>query len=236
MITKNEIDKLENISSEEFETKYVHETYNAIAKKFSGTRNKTWPRVSRFIQSELNTNGLLIADIGCGNGKYLVDIPDGCHYIGVDACDELLTEAQKLNLKLSKNAKFIKGNILDIPIASNSVDCCICIATLHHLSSRARRMSAMKELARITKHNCKILLYVWALKHEKNSVGARTFSQSDNLVDWRDNEKNLLGKRYYHVYTKEELQADIQEALQDLVVLVDLVYDSNNWVATLKKN
>lgn len=235
MVKKNEINTTEDLGNEEFENKYVHETYNVIAKKFSGTRHSTWPRVSHFIQTELSSAGLLIADIGCGNGKYLVDIPHNCRYIGVDACENLLAEAQKINTKLCKNAEFTKGNILNIPIGTNAADCCICIATLHHLSSRTRRMATMKELVRITKHNCKILIYVWAMEQKENSIGARSFSQPDNFVDWRDNEKNLVGKRYYHIYSKEEFQADIEEALHDLVELIDLSYDSNNWAAILKK-
>nr|XP_027202216.1 uncharacterized protein LOC113796177 [Dermatophagoides pteronyssinus] len=137
MVKKNEINITEDLGNEEFENKYVHETYNVIAKKFSGTRHSTWPRVSHFIQTELSSAGLLIADIGCGN-------------------------------------EFTKGNILNVPIGTNAANCCICIATLHHLSSRTRRMAAMKELVRITQHNCKILIYVWAMEQKENSIANNT--------------------------------------------------------------
>lgn len=51
-----------------YEQQYVHEVYDAIASHFSSTRYKAWPQVRQFIQSLPPFT--LIADIGCGNGKY----------------------------------------------------------------------------------------------------------------------------------------------------------------------
>lgn len=51
------------------EEEYVHRVYNAIASHFSGTRHSPWPRVCHFLNSL--SPGSLLADVGCGNGKYL---------------------------------------------------------------------------------------------------------------------------------------------------------------------
>lgn len=43
--------------------------YEEIASHFSDTRHTAWPRIAEFIKSL--PAGSLLADIGCGNGKYL---------------------------------------------------------------------------------------------------------------------------------------------------------------------
>jgi len=43
--------------------------YETIASHFSSTRHSPWPRVVNFINQI--PVGSLVADIGCGNGKYL---------------------------------------------------------------------------------------------------------------------------------------------------------------------
>lgn len=42
--------------------------YDAIAPHFSATRFAVWPRVKGFIESL--QAGAIVADVGCGNGKY----------------------------------------------------------------------------------------------------------------------------------------------------------------------
>ena len=51
------------------EEEYVHRVYDAIAPHFSGTRHSPWPRVCNFLSSLVP--GAVLADVGCGNGKYL---------------------------------------------------------------------------------------------------------------------------------------------------------------------
>lgn len=51
-----------------YERQYVHNVYSAIADHFSGTRYKAWPRVGAFLEALPPFS--LIADVGCGNGKY----------------------------------------------------------------------------------------------------------------------------------------------------------------------
>ena len=55
--------------ADKFEDEHVHGVYDAIARHFSHTRYKPWPRVASFLQSL--EDGALVADVGCGNGKYL---------------------------------------------------------------------------------------------------------------------------------------------------------------------
>ncbi|KAG5489416.1 hypothetical protein GH5_00286 [Leishmania sp. Ghana 2012 LV757] len=51
-----------------YEREHVHKVYSAIAEHFSSTRYKAWPRVGSFLESLPPFS--LVADVGCGNGKY----------------------------------------------------------------------------------------------------------------------------------------------------------------------
>ena len=51
------------------EKKHVYEVYEKIAPHFGHTRYKAWPMIAEFL-NKLPT-GSLVADVGCGNGKYL---------------------------------------------------------------------------------------------------------------------------------------------------------------------
>lgn len=56
------------------EKEYVHSVYNSIAPHFSSTRHSPWPRVCHFLSSL--PPGSMMADVGCGNGKYLSVNPE----------------------------------------------------------------------------------------------------------------------------------------------------------------
>lgn len=53
----------------ELEQKHVHRVYDEIASHFSSTRHSPWPRIVEFLKAL--PSGSIVADIGCGNGKYL---------------------------------------------------------------------------------------------------------------------------------------------------------------------
>ena len=55
--------------AEKLEKLHVHEVYEKIAPHFSGTRHSPWPKIAEFLQGL--PAGSLVADVGCGNGKYL---------------------------------------------------------------------------------------------------------------------------------------------------------------------
>lgn len=55
--------------AEKLEKLHVHEVYEKIAPHFSGTRHSPWPRIAEFLRDQ--PVGSLMADVGCGNGKYL---------------------------------------------------------------------------------------------------------------------------------------------------------------------
>ena len=201
------------------EEMYVKNVYNTIASEFDTTRYRPWTCVEEF----LNTipKGSIIGDIGCGNGKNMLYRKDCLNY-GCDFSESLV------NICLQKNLNVICGDILDIPYKNDSFDYTICIAVLHHLSTVEKRKKAIEELERVTKKGGKILVLVWAFEQEEQS--RIKFTTQENFVDWRDKQQNLLGKRYYYVFQKNEL-----ESLVDEKKVEKSFYEKGNWGILFKR-
>ena len=201
------------------EEMYVKNVYNKIASEFDTTRYRPWTCVEEF----LNTipKGSIIGDIGCGNGKNMLYRKDCLNY-GCDFSESLV------NICLQKNLNVICGDILNIPYKNDSFDYTICIAVIHHLSTVEKRKKAIEELERVTKKGGKILVLVWAFEQEEQS--RRKFTTQEIFVDWRDKQQNLLGKRYYYVFQKNEL-----ESLVDEKKVEKSFYEKGNWGIVFKR-
>uniref|UniRef100_A0A8C0AN48 Uncharacterized protein n=1 Tax=Buteo japonicus TaxID=224669 RepID=A0A8C0AN48_9AVES len=57
------------MEASKLEQECVHKVYEEIATHFSSTRHSPWPRIVEFLRSL--PKGSIVADVGCGNGKYL---------------------------------------------------------------------------------------------------------------------------------------------------------------------
>tara|TARA_B100000214_G_C23836584_1_gene566740 strand:- start:6 stop:620 length:615 start_codon:yes stop_codon:yes gene_type:complete len=195
------------------ETIYVKNVYDTIATHFDNTRYRPWTCVENFLDTV--PQGSSIGDIGCGNGKNMLYKKDCLNY-GCDFSNQLV------NICVKKNLNVIYGDVLNIPYRTESFDYTICIAVIHHLSTVEKRVKAIKELQRVTRKGGKILILVWAFEQEDNSK--RHFKRQDNFVDWKDKQQNLLGKRYYYVFKKNEL-----ESLVDKKKIEKSFYEKGNW-------
>ncbi|XP_025925120.1 alkylated DNA repair protein alkB homolog 8 isoform X5 [Apteryx rowi] len=60
---------LSEMEASKLEQEHVHRVYEEIAAHFSSTRHSPWPQIVEFLRSL--PKGAIVADIGCGNGKYL---------------------------------------------------------------------------------------------------------------------------------------------------------------------
>ncbi|XP_033111028.1 uncharacterized protein LOC117112082 [Anneissia japonica] len=152
------------------EKKHVHDVYDKIAPHFSDTRYKAWPKVKGFI--EALEPGSLVADVGCGNGKYL-HINPSVYKLGSDCCSKLTEIAQQRGHNV-----LICDNI-NLPYRSGSCDAVISIAVIHHFATVERRVRALQELARITRPGGRLMVCVWALEQSH-----RKFDAQDVLVPW----------------------------------------------------
>lgn len=150
-----------NAAIPEIEKKYVHKVYDAIAPHFSATRFAKWPRVASFLESL--SHGSIVADAGCGNGKYLGFNPN-CLFIGCDISPPLIA------ICAQQGHEVLVADALHLPYRTGFCDAGISIAVLHHLSNEDRRIRAIQELLRVVRRKGKALFTVWAVEQEDKKL------------------------------------------------------------------
>ncbi|KAF5922392.1 hypothetical protein HPG69_009432 [Diceros bicornis minor] len=152
------------------EKQHVHDVYESTAPYFSDLQSKAWPRVRQFLQEQ--KPGSLIADIGCGTGKYL-KVNSQVHTLGCDYCGPLVEIAR------SRGCEVMVCDNLNLPFRDQGFDAIISIGVIHHFSTKQRRIRAIKEMARVLVPGGQLMIYVWAME-QKN----RRFEKQDVLVPW----------------------------------------------------
>jgi SAM-dependent methyltransferase len=78
---------------------------------------------------------------------------------------------------------------MHIPLRTASCDAAICIAVMHHLSTRPRRIRCLQELARIVKKGGTVNVQAWAFEQENNS--RRKFAGTDVFVPFNSQPRYL---------------------------------------------
>ncbi|EEC51757.1 predicted protein, partial [Phaeodactylum tricornutum CCAP 1055/1] len=196
------------------ERDHVHAVYNAVATQWHHTRGRRgvlWPGATQFLQQL--PPGSVVADVGCGDGKYFPAIWEaGSYVIG------------KLRKHLSRRPAIMVADCMSVPFRDNSCDAAICIAVMHHLSTRERRVRCIAELVRIVKPGGLINIQAWAMEQEQGS--RRKFATNDVFVPFNaqpkylqltfnadfDERKGLVVfKRYCHMYREGEMEQLVSE-------------------------
>jgi ubiquinone/menaquinone biosynthesis C-methylase UbiE len=182
----------------------LKEIYEEIADSWSNFRTKP---VS-FLPKKLKGK---IIDVGCGNARNIIPFAkNGLFCVGADFSKGMIKNALKMCEKSNVEAEFVLADAAELPFKDKSFDSCISIATLHHLNPRKNRVKSLKEMKRICKGSVYVSVwYRWQFYHLKNLL-KNILHFGDVYVDWKIKGKVL--KRYYHLYTKKELQKDAEES------------------------
>lgn len=197
------------------ERDHVHAVYDAIATQWHHTRGKRgvlWPGATQFLQRL--PPGSVVADCGCGDGKYFPAIIEaGSYVIGTDISRPLLETAFLRDDDASSSSSPKNGTIPDlrkvsphreylrdrpavavadcmsIPLRDKSCDAAICIAVMHHLSTKERRIRCIEELARVVRVGGMINIQAWAMEQDESS--RRRFAGADVFVPFNAQPKYL---------------------------------------------
>jgi len=153
-----------------------------------------------------------VLDLGCGNCRNsLPFLERKIDCVGVDFSKGMIREAKKFLKKRNFNENLIMGNLDNLPFKKGSFLLIICVRTLHHLETRGHRLKALKEMKRV---GIKILMSAWKRWQSRfiwqlvKSFFSGHFA--DIYVDW--NYHGKIYKRFYHLYTKKELEDDLKNA------------------------
>jgi ubiquinone/menaquinone biosynthesis C-methylase UbiE len=206
--------------------KIIRETRNAydiISYYFSQTRNYLWKEFKDF-KKYFNEKDKVL-DFGCGNGRFYELIKDlNPDYYGVDLSPHLLEIAQN---RISKG-HFLKINEdLNLPFEDIFFDKIVCLATFHHIPSKELEFHLLKEFYRTLKPSGILILTVWDFYHVKNKkylwknylYGIINFVKRNNFLGfkdfylpWKDVNGKIIAQRYFHAFTKKELNRLITRA------------------------
>ncbi|XP_039987691.1 alkylated DNA repair protein alkB homolog 8 [Xiphias gladius] len=155
------------------EEEYVHRVYDAIASHFSSTRHSPWPHVCHFLSSL--SPGSVLADVGCGNGKYLGVNPEVIA-VGCDRSSALV------QICAERGFQAFVSDARIVPLRTASCDACISIAVIHHFSTQDRRLAAVRELVRLLKPGGRALIYVWAFEQEYNKQRSKYLKEQNKEI------------------------------------------------------
>ena len=206
-------------------------------KIFPLTALQPWPLIEKFLKEQ--GNGSVGLDIGCGNGKYLA-INRNVFIVGSDRSTNLVRIA-----KQHQSHDAVVADILDLPHPKATFDFAISIAVIHHLSTRERRVKAIRSILELLKRDGKALLYVWALEQASSRRGWDEGDEQDVMVPWvtrskssaktdseiissNSNQAEKTFQRYYHLYRKGELEEDVENAEGKVL---ENGYEKDNWWA-----
>ena len=103
--------------------------------------------------------------------------------IGCDRTEKFVSECSQ------KGYEALVCDCLQLPFRSKSVDYCLCIAVIHHLSTAERRFSAVKEIARVLRPQGKALIYVWA-KNQRHNENSSSYLRQRNRNKRHSTETN----------------------------------------------
>eukprot|EP00730_Choanoeca_flexa_P020073 TRINITY_DN9812_c0_g1_i1.p1 TRINITY_DN9812_c0_g1~~TRINITY_DN9812_c0_g1_i1.p1 ORF type:complete len:316 (+),score=39.22 TRINITY_DN9812_c0_g1_i1:541-1488(+) len=234
------------------EKEHVAQVYESIASHWDRTRHSPWPQVERFLLEDVARDSL-VADVGCGNGKYMkVADEHGLNMLGSDLCVNLVQVCGDKGLEAS-----IADNMV-LPYRNNLFDAAISIAVLHHFATPARRIRALQEVCRILRPGGLVLVQAWAL--EQGDESKRAFPDQDVLVPWchlnpeleaghqevadaaetaaqtgsQASSEPTVYQRYCHVYKQGELEELLDQTGYNMQVLRSF-YDKSNWCVVARK-
>ena len=191
----------------------TRQDYDIIAEDFTRTRTYI-PEDIREL-GDYSLAGERILDSGCGSGR-LFEVFNGKNidYFGTDISERLIRIAQEKY----PEAKFQTADALNLPFPENFFDKVYSISILHHIPSQYFQLQYLKEAKRVLKPGGILILRVWDFWRRKATprlifeytflklIGRSKLDFKDVFVPWKDSEGEILVQRYFHCFTKKELE------------------------------
>jgi ubiquinone/menaquinone biosynthesis C-methylase UbiE len=131
--------------------------------------------------------------------------------------------------------RFAVGDMLKLPYNDNFFDSIMSIAAFHHLPTRELRIKALREMYRVLKPGGYLLMTNWHLWHQpyfKHWFNCfwQKLSWKDFFVPWKGPDGKIKCQRYYHAFTKRELNNPLAQAgFKTEKIFLDIKPDAPNY-------
>jgi SAM-dependent methyltransferase len=203
----------------EYLLKRTEEDYNLIAADFARTRAFIPEDIKNLTRYTKELEKVL--DSGCASGRlFEVLKPKKIDYFGVDTSKELI----KIAKRKYPEAKFQTADCLSLPFSDNFFDKVYSISILHNIPSKEFQLRYLKEARRVLKPKGLLILRVWDFWRRKAAlklifkytffkiIGGSQLSFKDVFVPWKEPDGKILIQRYFHCFTKRELEELVKES------------------------
>ncbi|MEM5793061.1 MAG: methyltransferase domain-containing protein [Candidatus Aenigmatarchaeota archaeon] len=185
----------------------LRDVWDTIADSWNNLRSKPQPEVVDFSRKYSG----LVVDIGCGNCRNLISFKG--KLVGIDFSKKMILEAKKFCEKRGVEVYLVIGDATNLPLKDSIADVIIYTSVISHLKKRDERLKSLKEIKRAGKDGFISILSIWNRWQMrfvwKLILGLFKGTYPDVYVDWNYHGKKY--KRFYHLYTKKEMERDLKE-------------------------
>ncbi len=203
----------------EYLLKKTAEDYNLIAENYARTRAYIPEDIKAL--GECTRKGEKVLDSGCANGRLFEALKGKkIDYFGIDFSEKLIAIAKKNY----PEARFQVADALNLPFPPNSFDRVYSISVLHNIPSKNFQLQYLKETERVLKPKGLLILRVWDFWRRRATpklllkytlfklIGKSKLDFKDIFVPWKASSGKILVQRYFHCFTKKELENLIKKA------------------------
>ena len=180
------------------------EVWDNIAGDWTKNRPNPFPDAVEFLK---NKKGLVL-DVGRGSGRNFVQIEG--KFVGIDFSKRMLQLAENNAKKNNVKAYLATSDALELPFKSDSFDTVVISRTLHCVKWNKRK-KFLEEIIRVGKNNAHVFVSVWN-KDQPRFANLK----KEVYVPWPVKGKEY--KRYYYLYSKDELEALMKKFFKNVKV------------------
>jgi len=207
--------------------KELIEAYKKISPKYTRVKRRPWKDFRKYMNKiselySLPSSGILV-DIGAGNSRNLLHFDSSnMQFIVTDISFELLQASVDIQ---PGNHFIINNDMKSLSLRGNFANLVLSIATIHHLRKKEETVYCLQLLSTLLKEDGYLILSCWRrwkLDTRKKLIGDfftypirklknKYWRHGDIYLPWRDENKNVIARRYYHLFTKRELVSVIKK-------------------------
>lgn len=199
--------------------KKTTDDYNLIADDYARTRV--------FIPEDIRSLGEYtgaddrVLDLGCANGRFFEVVKNkNADFFGIDVSEKLINIAKEKY----PEAKFRVASGLKLPFPENYFDKIYSISVIHNIPSKKFQLQYLVEAGRVLKPGGLLILRVWDFWSRKEGIrlflkyallkiiGKSQLDFKDIFLPWKNSRGGIATQRYFHCFTKNEIESLIKKA------------------------